>query len=333
MKSVYAMILGPSDRGPDRGPPYLPRALALTASLARHNRTAEFAFFCIDPRAARILEALALPRCRIYRESEFAGPALLSLRGKRPISEYCWTAKSFALGHLFATDPSLDWAAYLDADMLAFGDPDMALADAGAADFLFAPHRFAPEFLSYLPTAGFFNAGYVAFRASAVGKAALARWRDLCVDLCPATPTDGAYADQKYLDRLMVEFPTGAASASVGLDAGPWNIGQYRVTRSGGGVLLNQAPLLLYHFQSFRVFAKDWLDLYFGEWKLPKDARDLVYAPYLDALKRAYGELRRVAPVEGLGMAPLPARARSWLSYGKRVMLGRANLCHYPLFE
>ncbi|HZL59476.1 MAG TPA: hypothetical protein VFC38_07225 [Stellaceae bacterium] len=331
MKSIYATILGPSDGG--AGPPYLPRALALTASLMRHNRTAEFAFFCIDPQAARILESLALPRCRVYRESEFAGATLLSLRGKRPISEYCWTAKSFALEHLLTTNAGLDWVAYVDADMLFFGDPDIALKDAGAADFLLTPHRFAPEFSQFLPSAGPFNAGYVAFRASGVGKAALARWRDLCVESVSPIATNGTYADQKYLERLTVEFPAGAGNAHLGLNVGPWNVGQYRVTGSGGQVLLNDTPLLLYHFQSFRVFARDWLDLYFGEWKLPKDVRDLIYAPYLDALARAYAVLQRVAPVDGLGMAPLPAKVRNWLSYAKRIVRGRANLRHYPLFK
>jgi hypothetical protein len=332
MKSIYATILGPSSRNGTEGPPYLPRALALWTSIVRHNKVAEFAFFCIDDRAAELLETLALPRTRVYREAAFACDLLRSLRGTRSIAEYCWTAKSFALGCLLDGDPSLDWAVYLDADMLAFGDPDIALDEAGAADFLLTPHRFAREFASFASVAGSHNAGYVAFRNTTVGKAAVARWRDLCVEFCPAVATAQAFADQRYLDRLLTEFPTGTGSAHVGLNAGPWNIGQYLLTSDTGNVYLNSRPLLLYHFQSLRVFGRQWLDLYFGGRKLPRNVRDLIYVPYVDALARSYGVLRNVAAIDGLGTSPLPPHLKHWLSYGKAVALGKVNLYRYPLW-
>ncbi len=332
MKSIYMTIVGPSSGGGAKGPPYLPRALALWTSFTEFNRNSEFAFFCLDEQAAKILEELSLPRTHVFREADFAGSSMQSLRLTRSIAEYCWTAKSFALCHLLEGDAGLDWAVYLDADMLAFGDPDIALTDAGAADFLLAPHRFATDFLSFAPAAGFHNAGYVAFRNTSIGRAAALRWRDLCAESCPAIATAQAYADQKYLDQLLAEFPTGAGSCHLGLNAGPWNVGQYRVTAPAGRVHLNDTPLLLYHFQSLRVFTRHWIDLYFGGGKLPKSARDLIYVPYLNALGRSYNVLRQVAAIDRLGMSPLPFRLRNWIAYGKGILLRRSNLCRYPLW-
>jgi hypothetical protein len=333
VKSIYLTILGPSGGAGTEGPPYLPRALALFDSIARHNQSAEFAFFCIDGRAADILEALSLPRARIFREAGFAIDGLLALKPTRSIAEYCWTAKSYALGHLLDRHPELDWVVYVDADMLAFGDPDIALPDSGQADFVLTPHRFAKEFASYAPLAGLYNAGYVAFRNSPVGRAALAHWTALCAQSCSANANGETYADQKYLERLLPAFPSGAASHHPGLNAGPWNISQYRLRSSAGRVLLNENPLLLYHFQSLRVFNGRWLDLYFGGRRLPRRVRDEIYVPYLDALAQSYQRLQSVVAVKGLGMAPLPMHPWHWMAYVKSVLLRRTNPCRYPLVK
>jgi hypothetical protein len=333
VKTIYLTILGPSGGAGTDGPPYLPRALALFDSIAQHNQSAEFAFFCIDARAVDILEALRLPRARIYREADFAADGLFAFRETRSINEYCWTAKSFALGYLLDRHPELDWAVYLDADMLAFSDPDAALTESGPADFVLTPHRFAKHFTAYAPLAGLYNAGYVAFRNSPLGRAALAHWTALCAQSCPASASTEAYADQKYLERLLPAFPSGAASCHPGLNAGPWNIGQYRLTSSAGGVLLNESPLLLYHFQSLRVFNDRWLDLYFGGRRLPANVRKMIYRPYLDALTQSYRRLQSVVAVDGLGMAPLPRHPRHWLAYAKYALLGQTNPCRHALLE
>ena len=256
---------------------------------------------------------------------------MLALKGKRSVSEYCWTAKSFALGYLIDRRPELEWAVYVDADMLAFGDLDLALLTAGNADFLLTPHRFAEGFESFASAAGAYNAGYVAFRNSSSGRAALTQWTTLCTHSCPAVATADAYADQKYLERLPAAFPAGIESEFPGLNAGPWNIGQYELAAGPSGVMLSGSPLLLYHFQSLRVFSGHWIDLYFGGVRLPQTVRKLIYEPYLEALARSYRRLRGVAAVKGLGMAPLPRQIWFWLAYSKRVILGQSNLYRYPL--
>jgi hypothetical protein len=312
---------------------YLPRALALYSSFRKHNGSARFAFACMDEEAAAVLEILDLPGSLVYRENDFAGERLLALKGERGVGEYCWTAKPFALGHLLERHPETDWVVYVDTDMLAFGDPDVALSDIGQADFVLTPHRFTKEFSSYAPSAGLYNAGYVAFRNSPVGRAALAHWTALCVESCSAIVTAETYADQKYLERLLTAFPSGAASHHPGLNAAPWNIGQYRLTSSAGRVRLNESPLLLYHFQSLRVFNGRWLDLYFGGRRLPASVRRMIYRPYLDALTRSYRRLQSVVAVDGLGMAPLPRHPSHWLAYAKYALLGHTNPCRHALLK
>jgi hypothetical protein len=324
MKVVYLTVLSAS---------FLPRALAVSRSVLKENVDADFAFFCIDDQAANLLERLRLPRCHVYRDTDINSPKLPELRASRTISEYCWTLKSVALCHLLQTVGDAEWIAYLDSDMLAFGDLNVALAEVGSADFMLAPHRFAQEFRSFGPTVGYFNGGYVAFRVGPVGKAAASRWRELCIESCPAVPTSDSYADQKHLERLLTEFPTGVESPNVGLNTAPWNIGGYAITSEAGRVLVSGSPLLLYHFQGFRPLSRTWVDLYFGDHRLATKVRDLIYMPYLNALTSAYREITEIGPIENLGIAPLPNDVRAWLSYAKRLASGRANLRHHRLWD
>ena len=92
---------------------YLPRGLALQMSVARHDPSALFAFYCMDDLAAALLGLLQLPRCRIYTEGDFAPGALRAVRPARSVAEYCWTAKPFILSHLLEAETGVDWVAYL----------------------------------------------------------------------------------------------------------------------------------------------------------------------------------------------------------------------------
>jgi len=323
MNNIYMTVLSA---------PYLPRALALFSSFVRHVKGAPFAFFCMDDQSAAVLESLDLPNSRVFREADFADEALLGLRGRRPYREYCWTAKPFSLCKILDTARDIDWAVFLDADTLAFADLDLGLADAGSADFLFTPHRFSSTFMSFARTAGWYNSGYFACRATANGRAAAARWRELCLESCSAIPTETVYSDQKYLERIMRDVFGGAGSEHIGLNAAPWNIAQYRVARDASGVLLDGVPLLLFHYQSLRLLTKNWFDLYPGDLKLTRDVRDLIYVPYLEALSKAYVTLSRAKAMDSVKGSSVSLGLRGWLSHAKRVLAGSSNLYRFPMF-
>jgi hypothetical protein len=311
----------------------LPRGLTLQASTARYEPSALFAFYCMDDLAAALLQSLALPNCRIFKESEFAPAALRAVRSQRSVAEYCWTAKPFVLTHLLSVESALEWVAYLDSDMMTFGALGSALVPEGDADFLLSPHRFSDEFAHYAPTVGSFNAGFAAFRNSAVGNEALTMWSRLCLESCSATITVSTYADQRYLDDLIATFPSGSASGHPGLNAAPWNIGRYRVTKDDGRVLLDGRPLLLYHFQGLHLLHPRWVDLYAGNLRLDPMVRRLIYDPYLRQLADSYGRLRDCRPGFDLGFNFASPKWRSFMRHVKRTIGGNSNLIRAHLYS
>lgn len=254
-------------------------------SIARHSPDAQFGFYCVDGAAVELLKQHASANVLVIPPELFETEALRAARRRLRLNEYCWTCKPAILLHAFASIPRLEWAVWLDSDMLAFSDPGQELARYPNASVILTPHRFSlPEFAVLEPTVGRFNAGYVAFHNVPDGVAALNWWMSRCLEGCPAEPTEDRYADQKYLNAIPGMFPNAVISDSLGLNCAPWNVFNKKIESSNGQITVEGDPLLLYHFQGLKII-RDWaFDLYGGPERLPKMARELIYAPYVDAL-------------------------------------------------
>jgi hypothetical protein len=306
---------------------YVVRGLCLYRSFGPHLADKIFAFYCVDEAAAALLRRLDLPHSWVVAPAEFETPALRGVRPTRAMNEYCWTCKPAILEHALAREPTLDWAVYLDSDMMAFGDPDDGLRSLDDAAALLTPHRFAtPDLAALQPTVGTFNGGYVAFRNSAAGRRALAWWRERCLELCPRVPTDGVYADQTYLDGMAQQFDGVRASDHPGLNAAPWNIVGKAVGMHDGVPIVNGAPILVYHFQGFRIFGARCFDLYSGTFKLDPNAVRSIYRPYAAAMHAAFAVLRARSPGFRAGIEPLLRHPLRVLTQLRRIAFGPNNL-------
>jgi hypothetical protein len=276
IRAAYCTIINAS---------FVPRALALQQSIAKRSPDAVFALYCIDDATAALLRRHAGPHVLVIPPAAYETAPLRAARSTLKLNEYCWTCKPAILLHALETVPELQWAVWLDSDMLAFGDLDDELRRHADANVILTPHRFSlPEFAAYEPTVGRFNAGYVAFHNTAEGTAALRWWMARCLEGCPAVPTQDRYADQKYLDALAEIFPRVAKSRSPGLNCAPWNVFGKVVSEFDGRITIDEAPLVLYHFQGLKIVRTWAFDLYGSLLRLPGSVRQLIYAPYLDTL-------------------------------------------------
>lgn len=314
MKTFYAVITDHS---------YVARVLCLYRSLQPWLGDKRFGFFCIDDGAAELLEPLRLPYATVLRHAGFASAALKQAKLNRKLNEYCWTCKPAALQYAFTTWPELDWAVYLDGDMMAFDDPDLALAP-HEAHILLTPHRYSPTFVKWQAVAGVHNGGYAAFRNTLEGRAALGWWTERCLELCPAVPTRGVYADQTYLDNMPDKFVGVVGSEQKGLNAAPWNIENYRVAEREGGIYCDQDPLLIYHFQGMRLYGARLYDMYAADHRLPADVVRHIYRPHLQALAVATREVCTLEPDFRGGLQPFLTAPRTvW--HQLRRALNRTN--------
>jgi hypothetical protein len=303
---------------------YLSRAIVLAESFARHAPGERLYLCCMDEAAHSVVKALSLPGTTAVAHAEFAPAALAGLRARRSAGEYCWTAKPFILEHVLAAEPQIEWAVYLDTDMMVFSDPSAPLAPLAGLDALFTPHNLSQAFAGHAATVGRFNAGYAAFRNSGAGRTALAQWRRLCVESVSVVPTADTFADQKYLDHLAARWRCEPGRPLPGLNAAPWNVGNYRVEARNGSVLIDGEPLVVYHFQGLRIIRRpSMFDLYVGSYKLPAAARTSIYAPYAAQLRRAEELLAARFPEAAPSRGPT---AREWIRTARRALSGNGNL-------
>jgi len=316
MKNFYAVV---TDRN------YIARVLCLYRSLEPWLHDREFGFFCVDEGAASLLERLHLPKAVVVRYEEFAFSALDAVKPTRKLNEFCWTCKPAALQYAMRTWPELEWAVYLDGDMMGFNNPNLAFEGIDGS-ILLTPHRYSPAFAHHADTAGMHNGGYAAFRNLPEGRAALDWWSERCIELCPAVRIGNVYADQTYLDHMPGLFPGTIASAHKGLNAAPWNIENYAVSHKNGTVYCDENPLLIYHFQAMKQYGARLYDMYGGDYDLPKNAVRYIYHPHLEALTSALSAVRAVDPRYRGGLLPLMQDPRSIYHQIRRAFSGTNNL-------
>lgn len=276
---------------------YLTRALVLYRSMEVHFRD-DFTLVCLcmDEAAATIVEQLKLPRVSLVRiaELEEHDPALRAVKGERTIGEYSWTCTPVFMRYLVDRAGAQGLAAYLDADLMFFGDPQPVFDEWQDSDILIHAHRYASRHRHLEPNAGIYNVALVAMRDSDEVNRCLARWRAQCLEACTIDNERGLCGDQKYLDEWPQLYRRLTIFEHPGAGLAPWNIERYDLTDNPPGSAVDGKPVIFYHYHALRVLVAD---LFGRSLIVPSAGYDftklqlrLIYRPYSAALRSAYRE-------------------------------------------
>jgi hypothetical protein len=151
------------------------------------------------------------------------------------------------------------------------------------------PHRF-PAASVGREKYGKYNVGWLTFRRDAQGLACLAWWRDRCLEWCYDRLEGDRFGDQKYLDQFETLFSGVLVLDDAGVNLAPWNLANHQLHEQDGRLVVDQRPLIFFHFHQFRRLAPFLWDT---NNKANGAARsssldDLLYRPYIRALARAH---------------------------------------------
>lgn len=275
---------------------YLPRALALYASLKRHCPNFRLWALCMDKGCYETLAALALPEVVLIRleDLERDDPALCGAKQNRSRVEYYFTCTPSLPLFVFANWLDVDLITYLDADLFFFADPAPLFDELGVGSVLLVPHRF-PTALCNREQYGVYNVGYLSFRRDQYGLECLGWWRERCLEWCFDRVEPGRFADQKYLDSWPQRFAGVVVAQHPGANLAPWNVNGHALASSGTGVCVDGWPLLFYHFHGLRQIYGAVYDPGLAEYdvQLTEPIRSAIYLPYireLEALRRSYAQ-------------------------------------------
>jgi hypothetical protein len=255
--------------------------------LARHCPRFTLWVLCFDDATFDLLRESGLPGLEPIRLSEFeAGDeALLAAKTNRPRVEYYFTCTPSLPRYLLARHAQIDLIVYLDADMYFYSSPEPVFRELADASVGIIEHRWPPG-MAHMNAYGRFNVGLVAFRRDEQAAACLARWRERCLESCGQDLAAGRYGDQKYLDEWPVRFSGVAILRHKGANAAVWNLPSCRITRTAGGIVLDDDPLLFFHFHGLKRL-RPWLfDFHFSFYGVEPGNAVVrgIFAPYLRSL-------------------------------------------------
>lgn len=326
----------PADVGPyriatyfDRN--YLVRGIALHASLVRHVPSVQVTALALDEDAAAALEGLALPSLTVLRleELEAYDPELAATRADRRARDYVSTLRPAYMQMLLDALADDDVLTYMDADLFCFNDARGGLDAIEGHSAALTPHGPPPPGID-ASWSGRFNAGWVAVRRDATGRACIARWREDCLALCRIDEAARLIGNQRYLDAWPERFPHVLAIDDPGVNAGPWNLCVETVRDVDGAPYLGERPLQTYHFHGLRhvrpgIYRPGAAN--YGV-RLSRRVVRLIHEPYLRALQEARARLGDDAPdmlarMEGSGRARSRREARGLRAWAHRLRDGR----------
>jgi hypothetical protein len=276
---------------------YATRGLALFASMRAHLPAFRLHVLCLDAPTFELLgrirhpELAPVPLARL----EAADPELAAVKPARSTLEYYYTLTAAWPRYLLRNVAELDLLTYLDADQCFFSDPEPVFAELGEASLCLVPHRtVSGRDEAY----GKYNTGWMTYRRDAAGQACLEWYREQCLAWCHERFEDGRYADQKYLEQFAARFPGVVEIAHKGLGVAFYNANRYRFSMAGPNVMVDEQPLVCYHFHS-RWDEQRGKSVYLLNGRArERDGvlRRAVYAPYFARLKRIERQVRRYWP-------------------------------------
>jgi hypothetical protein len=203
----------------------------------------------------------------------------------------------YALGRLDDREAAI----YVDADMMFFDDPKLVLDELGCdGEILVHEHRYSADKLQYEAISGRFNVGLLAVKNGEQAQACIERWRRQCLDKCVVDPANGFCGDQKYLDEWPRLYSRLRCIGHRGGGVAPWNVLSYRVTSVAGKPMVDDQPVVFYHFHALQILPVGLMGLIkifpaFG-YRLPSDVKKIIYRPYIKIVRENH------AVIHGLGL-------------------------------
>jgi hypothetical protein len=310
---------------------YLPRALALYRSLERHAGDFRLWALCLTPECEALVQRLALPSLQAVAlaELETADPELAGCKPTRSPIEYYFTCSPCLPRYLLARHAGIETIVYLDSDLYFFADPRMVLEHLSGAAVGLTPHRLAPAVPRRFERYGRYNVGWVSFRRSGDALACLAWWRAQCLAWCYDRAEDGRYADQKYLEEFERRFGGVRSIELKGANLAPWNVANYALSALGSETLVDQEPLIFFHFQGISRLRAGLYDTNLAAYRtrMTKLLRERIYEPYLRELAQCETQVAALgAPIGSSLRRPrsLPGRIRHGV--GRFIEAARSTL-------
>ena len=266
---------------------YLGHAKNLFYSLNEHDSNFKLFMFCFDQISfdsiIEIKNKNIIPI--FYKDLENFYSQLKVAKENRNFVEYFFTCSPATCNYVMANFPEVDMITYLDADIYFFDSPAKIFQELKGYSIGIISHRFN-FFTKRNKIYGEFNVGWVSFRRDTNGLDCLNDWMNDCIDWCYQKIEKTRFADQKYLDYWPQNYKGVKVIGNIGANVATWNIKNYKISSNEGKIMVNDNPLIFYHFANLKqvdrnLFSTDLSRVFVS---LKGVLLNKIYLPYIKLL-------------------------------------------------
>jgi hypothetical protein len=286
---------------------YLIKGITLIRSLSKHAHPFTLWVLCMDTLCFDILHHMNLPNVHLITLEKFEDPLLLNVKQSRTKGEYCWTCTPSLLLYIFRHHKHVDMLSYVDADLFFYTSPRKIYEEFGNKSILIISqkHKYNKHCLN--TAFGKFNVGMLVFRNDTNVLTCLNTWRKNCLRWCYKRSENGLYGDQGYVSDWPHQYKKVHILKNPGAGLAYWNIGFHMISKIKNMILVNNSPLIFYHFANFTIPEK--LIFPFREYMPSKEISPqsvkLIYQPYINEIRKTIQLVSRYRPISSFGLYPL----------------------------
>ncbi len=279
------------------------KAIAMLESLNQHNEDYQIYVLCTDDEAKNTLTEKNLQNITILDIASIEDNDLRKARSNRSTLEYNWTLKPALLYHVVKTYPGAKYYALLDADLYYFEKLDLIFNEAPNASFYLTDHNNSKRFIHFYDLYGRYNTGFLGCTRSNTTLTHLNWWRKKCIELCTAKPDTQKKlrGTQRYIEDWPKKIAGTHVVKSPGANTASWNIERYKLTRLNNRLLVDNQPLVFYHFSGLGIYNSREFNLSHFL-KLQENVVNWIYLPYVHHLSRIVEEICTNYPGFSKGM-------------------------------
>jgi hypothetical protein len=237
---------------------YLSQAITLGDTLMQHNPDYNFIIGLVDVTDNRLPYHLR-PHFPLLEVADLRIPDFTSMCSRYNITELNTAVKPFYFEYFFKEYPNLETAIYFDPDIMIFNPLTKLEADLKNNDAVFTPHILSPYHDDLAPresdftNTGIFNLGFGAFRKTDATINFLKWWQEKLKTQCIVALPEGLFVDQLWAMYAIVYLDHFAVEKNAGYNMANWNLHERKLGKENGNWLVNDQPLIFYHFSSIKL--------------------------------------------------------------------------------
>ena len=249
---------------------------------------------------------------------------LKALKGIRPWNQLCWTSAACLLRYVNSKIHEEEIAGYIDADCFFFYDVLKTLQPLhSGSSIAIHEHRYSQDRAKWLNLSGRFNVGLVAGVKGTEFDQCISRWRMQVLDNCEVDLVAGKCGDQTYLNEWPELYKNIAVLKNKGVAVAPWNLNNYKVTKTNNIIKIDDSNLQFFHFHGLEIgFISKWVTVY-----IPAAGYSLIGNRGIQIYRAYIRELMKLLRYEG-GLKPA-FRRRNLTWWTKSILKNKIKIQFY----